>query len=358
MDALYIHIPFCNKKCNYCDFWTFINMNHKFDFYTTNIIEEIKLYPEFQYKSIYFGGGTPSLLSLKNIGDILTNVKYEKNAEITLELNPNNMTLQNLLELKKLGINRLSIGIQSFNDEVLKLLGRDHSSRDSIETYNNAIKVGFKNISIDLIFATPNQTMEDLNKDLEKIKELNPNHISIYSLIWEEGTFFWKQKNEGKLSEVSEDLEADMYERIIETLTSQGYIHYEISSFCKPGFESLHNTKYWDNKEFIGVGVSATSYFENRRYSNKKNIHKYFEDIKNNLRPIDFDSIEIISLEEKSKLSKMLGLRQLNKGIEYDKNDEIINKLIMNNLLFLENERVKLTRKGLLLANNVFVEFV
>ena len=268
------------------------------------------------------------------------------------------MTLQNLLELKKIGINRLSIGIQSFNDIVLKALGRDHSSKDSIEIYRNAIKAGFNNVSIDLIFATPNQTMEDLNNDLEKIKELNPNHISIYSLIWEEGTSFWKQKKDGKLREISEDLEADMYEKIIETLMSQGYIHYEISSFCKPGFESVHNSKYWNNEEFIGVGLSASSYFENKRYSNKKNMHKYFEDIKNNLRPVDFDSIEVISMEDKVKLSKMLGLRRLDKGIIYDGNDKIINKLISNNMLFLEKDRAKLTRKGLLLANNVFVEFI
>ena len=358
MDALYIHIPFCNKKCNYCDFWTFINMDHEFDFYTKNIIEEIKLYPKIEYTSIYFGGGTPSLLSLRNIESIINSVQYKNESEITLELNPSDMTLQNLQGLRKLGINRLSIGTQSFSDKILKRLGRDHSAKDAIETYKNARKSGFDNISLDLIFATPNQTMEELQNDLEKIKELKPNHISIYSLIWEEGTYFWKQRKEGKLSEISEDLEAEMFEEIITTLTNEGYIHYEISSFCKPGFESIHNSKYWDNKEFIGVGSGASSYFEGKRYSNKKKIYKYYEDIKMGIRPIDIGTIEEIDEVEKIKLSKMLGLRRIDEGIIYDKSDEAINKLISKELLVLENDRVRLTDKGIFLANDVFVEFI
>ena len=325
---------------------------------TKNIIEEIKLYPKIEYTSIYFGGGTPSLLSLKSIESIMNSIQYKEDSEITLELNPKNMTLQNLQELRKLGINRLSIGTQSFNDKILKTLGRDHSAEDAIETYRNAIKSGFDNISLDLIFATPNQTIEELRNDLEKIKELRPNHISIYSLIWEEGTYFWKQRKEGKLSEISEDLEAEMFEEIITTLTNEGYIHYEISSFCKPGFESIHNSKYWDNKEFIGVGSGASSYFEGKRYSNKKKIYKYYEDIKMGIRPIDIETIEEIDETEKVKLSKMLGLRRVDKGIIYDKNDEAINKLISKQLLVLENDRVRLTYKGVFLANDVFVEFI
>ena len=280
-DAIYLHIPFCTKKCDYCDFCTFINMNKEYEKYCTALIEEIKLYPkENLYDTIYFGGGTPSLLPVNLISDIMVNLKYKKDSEITLELNPNDITRENLKSLKEIGINRLSIGIQSFQDHILKFIGRDHTGNDAIKIFKESREVGFENISVDLMFGIPNQSLDDLKKDLELIKELSPENISIYSLIWEEGTLFWSKLQKGILFEMDQDLEADMFEYIIDFLTDLGYIHYEISNFSKENMYGKHNIKYWENKEFIGVGLSASEYLNGIRTSNVKNFHKYYCSLK------------------------------------------------------------------------------
>ena len=362
-DAIYLHIPFCTKKCDYCDFCTFINMNKEYEKYCTALIEEIKLYPkENLYDTIYFGGGTPSLLPVNLISDIMVNLKYKKDSEITLELNPNDITRENLKSLKEIGINRLSIGIQSFQDHILKFIGRDHTGNDAIKIFKESREVGFENISVDLMFGIPNQSLDDLKKDLELIKELSPENISIYSLIWEEGTLFWSKLQKGILLEMDQDLEADMFEYIIDFLTDLGYIHYEISNFSKENMYGKHNIKYWENKEFIGVGLSASEYLNGIRTSNVKNFHKYYYSLKNKRKPIDEKTIEIVDEKEKEKLKSMLGLRLVKKGTEYFNNKKIENLLKDGLLEIFENEegkkRLRLTRKGILLANNVFIEFV
>ena len=362
-DAIYLHIPFCTKKCDYCDFCTFINMNKEYEKYCTALIEEIKLYPkENLYDTIYFGGGTPSLLPVNLISDIMVNLKYKKDSEITLELNPNDITRENLKSLKEIGINRLSIGIQSFQDHILKFIGRDHTGNDAIKIFKESREVGFENISVDLMFGIPNQSLDDLKKDLELIKELSPENISIYSLIWDEGTLFWSKLQKGILFEMDQDLEADMFEYIIDFLTDLGYIHYEISNFSKENMYGKHNIKYWENKEFIGVGLSASEYLNGIRTSNVKNFHKYYYSLKNKKKPIDEKTIEIVDEKEKEKLKSMLGLRLVKKGTEYFNNKKIENLLKDGLLEIFENEegkkRLRLTRKGILLANNVFIEFV
>ena len=362
-DAIYLHIPFCTKKCDYCDFCTFINMNKEYEKYCTALIEEIKLYPkENLYDTIYFGGGTPSLLPVNLISDIMVNLKYKKDSEITLELNPNDITKENLKSLKEIGINRLSIGIQSFQAHILKFIGRDHTGNDAIKIFKESREVGFENISVDLMFGIPNQSLDDLKKDLELIKELSPENISIYSLIWEEGTLFWSKLQKGILFEMDQDLEADMFEYIIDFLTDLGYIHYEISNFSKENMYGKHNIKYWENKEFIGVGLSASEYLNGIRTSNVKNFHKYYYSLKNKKKPIDEKTIEIVDEKEKEKLKSMLGLRLVKKGTEYFNNKKIENLLKDGLLEIFENEegkkRLRLTRKGILLANNVFIEFV
>ena len=362
-DAIYLHIPFCTKKCDYCDFCTFINMNKEYEKYCTALIEEIKLYPkENLYDTIYFGGGTPSLLPVNLISDIMVNLKYKKDSEITLELNPNDITKENLKSLKEIGINRLSIGIQSFQDHILKFIGRDHTGNDAIKIFKESREVGFENISVDVMFGIPNQNLDDLKKDLELIKELSPENISIYSLIWEEGTLFWSKLQKGILFEMDQDLEADMFEYIIDFLTDLGYIHYEISNFSKENMYGKHNIKYWENKEFIGVGLSASEYLNGIRTSNVKNFHKYYCSLKNKKKPIDEKTIEIVDEKEKEKLKSMLGLRLVKKGTEYFNNKKIENLLKDGLLEIFENEegkkRLRLTRKGILLANNVFIEFV
>ena len=179
VDALYVHIPFCERKCEYCDFCTFINMSREYEKYTEALVKELKMYPEYEYDTVYFGGGTPSLLPIELLSYIMENIKYKKEGEITLELNPNDMSPEKLIQLRKLGINRLSIGIQSFQDHVLKFLGRLHSGEDAVRVFRDARNAGFENISIDLMFGIPNQSLEDLKKDLETIIQLSPENVSI-----------------------------------------------------------------------------------------------------------------------------------------------------------------------------------
>ena len=362
VDGLYLHIPFCAMKCEYCDFCTYINMEKEYGKYTEYIIKELNMYPKYKYNTVYFGGGTPSVLPIEMITKIFNNIEVEKNAEITLELNPNDMKKEKLNEFRELLINRLSIGIQSFQDHILKFVGRDHNGADAIRVFQEAREVGFENITIDLMFGIPNQTMEDLKKDLEIIKEIEPDNVSIYSLIWEEGTIFFGKLKRGILKEMDQDLEAEMFETIINFFKENGYNHYEISNFSKNGMSGKHNLKYWRNKEFLGVGMSAASFYGNKRYNGVRTFKKYYNLIDENKIPIDEKSVEIIDEIEKEKLRKMLGLRLVNEGISYFM-DKKVEKLVKEGLLeIFENDendkRLRLTQKGILLANNVFMEFI
>ena len=444
IDAIYIHIPFCDKKCEYCDFCTFVRMEREYRKYVDYLIREIRMYPKFKYDTIYFGGGTPSVLPVKMIQEIMEEFEWTENAEITLELNPTDMTLEKLKKIRKIGINRLSIGIQSFQNHVLKFIGRQHSSDDAVNVYRMAREAGFENITVDLMFGIPNQSIEDLQRDLNILKELKPENVSIYSLIWEEGTVFWSKLQKGILSEIDQDVEAQMYEMIIEFFNENGYCHYEISNFARidkkfeniekinieneylknyklekeevkklkiESFEKIeenqknsgrHNLKYWKNQEFIGVGMSAASFYGKNRHSNVRTFKKYYNLIDNHNLPTDENSIEIVNEIEREKLKNMLGLRLIQEGIEYFE-DEKVEKLIKNGLLEkfavkkIEKEefkinknkknidlkekkikinsennvfftgkiwenayemRLRLTKKGMLLANDVFVEFI
>ena len=429
IDAIYIHIPFCDKKCEYCDFCTFVRMEKEYRKYVDYLIREIRMYPKFKYDTIYFGGGTPSLLPVKMIREIMDELEWSENAEITLELNPTDMTLEKLKEIRKIGINRLSIGIQSFQNHVLKFIGRQHSSEEAISVYKMARKAGFNNITVDLMFGIPNQSIEDLQKDLNILKELKPENVSIYSLIWEEGTVFWSKLQKGILSEIDQDVEAQMYEMIIEFFNGNGYCHYEISNFTRidenfleiknnqeilenvEDFEIIkkkqknsgrHNLKYWRNIKFVGAGMSAASYYSGNRHSNVRTFKKYYDLIDSGNLPIDENTIEIVDEIESKKLKKMLGLRLIQEGIKYVE-DERVEKLIQNGLLekfivkkvdfsekkeqkiekiidtkekeiknkvknndylnqnMLENAydiRLRLTKRGMMLANDVFVEFI
>ena len=444
IDAIYIHIPFCDKKCEYCDFCTFVRMEREYRKYVDYLIREIRMYPKFKYDTIYFGGGTPSVLPVKMIREIMEEFEWTENAEITLELNPTDMTLEKLKEIREIGINRLSIGIQSFQNHVLKFIGRQHSSDDAVNVYRMAREAGFENITVDLMFGIPNQSIEDLQRDLNILRELKPENVSIYSLIWEEGTVFWSKLQKGILSEIDQDVEAQMYEMIIEFFNENGYCHYEISNFARidkkfeniekinieneylknyklekeevkklkiESFEKIeenqknsgrHNLKYWKNQEFIGVGMSAASFYGKNRHSNVRTFKKYYNLIDNHNLPTDENSIEIVDKIEREKLKNMLGLRLIQEGIEYFE-DEKVEKLIKNGLLekfaVKKNEkkefkinknkknidlkekkikinsennvfftgkiwenayemRLRLTKKGMLLANDVFVEFI
>lgn len=357
-DAIYLHIPFCKQKCHYCDFFILTNMEKEYNNYVEHLIKEINLYPKLYFDTIYFGGGTPSVLKSSDITKILSNLNYSNDSEITLELNPNDIQYNHLKELRDAGINRLSIGIQSFNDKLLKEMNRSHDKSEALKTFDDARKAGFDNISIDLIFALPNQTIEDLKVDLEYIEKLRPEHISIYSLIWEDKTMFSKQRRLGLIKPVSEDLEADMFELIINTLTKLGYEHYEISSFAL-NKKGRHNKKYWQNKEYIGVGISASGFYNNIRYSNKRSLVKYYSDIDKGIKPIDERTIELMD-DKLTKTNKIiLGLRMIDEGIDSQLLDEQEKKELQKlEYIYEKNNKIFLTKKGIFLSNNVLERFV
>lgn len=357
--ALYIHVPFCLRKCAYCDFHSLTGALSEKDKYITYVLKELKLYHyNGLLDTVYFGGGTPSLLSIENIVYILNSLSLSENPEITLEVNPSTVDFDKLLGFKKSGVNRLSIGIQSFNDSHLKNLGRLHTSFEAKEVYNLARKAGFENISIDIMFALPNQTMNDLKDDLEEAIFLNPEHISIYSLIWEEGTEFWSLRENGILKDCDEELEASMYEYIIEFLENNGYIHYEISNFAKKSYESKHNSRYWENKEYISLGLGASYYYNNFRGKNVLELDSYYDLIDKRKRPI----LEEEYVDNIYEYEYILGLRLLKKGIKLlsgnEKYEIICRELVLENYLYRAGDRYFLTRKGLFLANYVFECFI
>ena len=306
--GLYIHIPFCKKKCNYCDFVSFANSEEKIEEYINCLICEIKEVAEnvkFQFqqkkgdlvnvRSIYIGGGTPSYIDSKYIKQILNTIrnsydfvmaglidKQEQFPEITIEINPGTVTEEKLKDYKYSGVNRISIGMQATQNRLLTQLGRIHSYQEFETTYLLARKIGFNNINIDFMIGLPNQTIEDIKESLQKIKKLNPEHLSVYSLIVEENTILSKQIEEGTLELPEENKEREMYWTVKNFLEENGYNHYEISNFAKPNRESRHNMDCWNQKEYFGFGVAAHSYVDNVRFSNITDLNSYIENYKHN----------------------------------------------------------------------------
>lgn len=358
MDAIYIHIPFCIRKCSYCDFLSFSGTtSEEREKYVEHIIREIKLYPEFSYDTVYFGGGTPSILTPEQIERIIKTLKIMPGAEVTLETNPKTVDLEKLKQLREAGINRLSIGIQSFNEKHLKNLGRLHTTEEGESVYKMARAAGLENISLDLMFSLPEESLEEVKSDLDKLFALEPEHFSIYSLIWEEGTEFMKKLEKGEFSETENEIEAEMYNLIIDESRKNGYTHYEISNFSKPGKEARHNSKYWRNMEYLGIGIGASGYLGDVRYKNVTDAQEYYTMIDEGKRPVLEE--EIIDSESFESYRNILGLRLLNEGVhpseEYRNEFE---KLEAEGYLRKENERFLLTEKGIFFANDVFSRLV
>lgn len=367
--GVYIHIPFCKSKCFYCDFLSFDNMQEKFEVYTNALVLEIQkaeFLKDYKIKSIFIGGGTPTILEPYMLSNIIKEImKYDvdENAEITIEANPGTLNTFMLKKLKSLGVNRLSMGLQSCNDDMLKSLGRIHSYEVFLENYNRAINCGFENISIDLMFSLPKQTNEIWVDTLEKITSIKPKHISAYSLIIEEKTVFYELYNKGKLIIPNEDVDRKMYEDLKNILKQNGYIQYEISNFSKPKYESIHNSIYWERGNYIGFGLGAHSFFEGQRFNNTCDFEKYI---------ILNDKTENrISLNKEEAIEEFifLGLR-MTKGISISKfqrefGENILNiygnkilKLKENNLLDIRNDFIFLTDKGIDVSNMVFTEIL
>ena len=401
--GIYIHIPFCKHKCYYCDFVSFSNKEEIVEKYIKAVIKELKKYLEnkefmknYNVTTIYIGGGTPSYIDSKYIVEILKEIEKNlvnndtkfKDIEITLEVNPGTINEEKVNLYKKAKINRISMGLQSTNDKILKQIGRIHTYNEFLEAYSIVKKAGFDNINIDLMIGLPNQTISDVKESLNKIVELNPNHISVYSLILEEGTVLDKLIEEGKMELLDEELERNMYWYVKNTLEINGYNHYEISNFSKIGKASKHNLNCWEQKEYIGIGTSAHSYINDVRYCNKSGVEKYIENINN--KDIDVNEIiklgngdksflekveevyeidEIQSLEDKKREYMLLGLRKL-EGVKISSFKEKfvenpiyvyhkeLEKLVEEDLIRIDGDRIFLSRRGLDLANLIWEEFV
>lgn len=377
--GVYIHIPFCMKKCFYCDFVSYANKEDMIEKYIKALEKEIKIKAEenklLKINTIYIGGGTPSFIDSKHIVYIINAIKesfnVKENAEITIEVNPRTVTKNKLEDYIKCGINRISIGLQTTNNELLKQIGRIHTYEQFLETYNLIRMVGFNNINVDLMLALPNQTIKDLEDSLNKVIMLKPEHISVYSLILEEKTKLYDLVESGKLELLDESIERNMYWKVKNILEQNGYKHYEISNFAKQGYESKHNLNCWNQEEYLGMGVAAHSYLNNKRYSNTENLEQYInklldeEGIKNDIVTVHEEQ----TLEDKQKEYMLLGLRKI-EGVKISdfKNKFVQNpiyifrkeldKLVKEDLIQVEDNNIKLTKKGLDLANLVFEEFV
>ena len=298
MAGLYLHIPFCKQACYYCDFHfsTFQDNKGKL---VESICKELCLQKEYLggevLETIYFGGGTPSLLSDKEISLIFNSIRNNffvaEDPEITLEANPDDLSVENLQMLKRNGVNRLSIGIQSFDNEILRFLNRAHTSTDAVDCLTRARKVGFTNISIDLIYAIPKQNDDLWKQNIEKAIALSPEHISAYSLTIEEKTVFGKWQKTGKLKSEKDEVAAAQMEILMEILNAAGYDHYEISNFSKPDFYSRHNTSYWKQKKYLGVGPSAHSYNGDSRQFNINNNSLYIRSLENSKVPFELETL-------------------------------------------------------------------
>lgn len=382
--GIYIHIPFCKQKCYYCDFVSFSNKEEYIEKYVETLKREIDSYDLSNYNitTIYIGGGTPSRIPSEKIQEILEKIRQKisknqtkwENIEITIELNPGTVDEEKIKKYKKIGINRLSIGLQSTNNKLLKEIGRIHTFEDFKDTYNTVKKVSFENINVDLMIGLPNQTISDVKDSLNEIIKLNPTHVSVYSLIVEENTKMEKLINNKELQLPDEELERQMYWYVKNTLELNGYNHYEISNFAKKGKESKHNLNCWEQKEYIGLGLAAYSYLNGIRYGNTSDIEKYInvQDFLNSseleesgIRIVD----EVQSLEDKRKEYMLLGLRKI-EGVSIQKFKEKfvenpiflfrkeLEKLVNEELITIDGDCIMLTNKGLDLANIVWEEFV
>lgn len=368
--ALYIHIPFCKQKCLYCDFPSFSSKDKLMDSYTEALCKEIEKVNNNLIETIFIGGGTPTYLSIENwkkISKTITGLRLKDDYEFTIEGNPGSFTSEKLRCFKEMGVNRLSIGLQAFQNHHLKALGRVHNVQDFIDTYNIARDIGFDNINFDVMFGLPNQTVIEWEETLKKCIELSPEHISCYSLIIEEGTPYYKMYEMGSLILPEEDEERKMYDLTLRLLKNQGYIQYEISNFSKPGRECRHNLVYWSLENYIGCGSGAHSYMDGCRYRNTESIEEY-------IMKINTENNAVVekcknTIEDNMEEFMFMGLRKI-AGIstyEFEKRfnvsinriySTVIQKHINNRLLEREEERIFLTPKGIELSNTVMSDFI
>ena len=368
--SAYVHIPFCTQICYYCDFSKVFIKNQPVDSYLEHLIEEYHSYDIKKLRTLYIGGGTPTALSAPQLAFLLEKLTDKLDLsyleELTIEANPGDLDQEKIAVLKDSPVNRVSLGVQTFNDRMLKQIGRSHLEKDIYENIANLKKAGFDNISIDLIYALPKQTMEDVKTNVAKAIALDIPHMSLYSLILENHTVFMNRMRRGKLPLSKEDLEAEMFEYIIAELEKAGFEHYEISNFSKPGFESRHNLMYWDNAEYYGIGAGASGYVNGVRYKNHGPIRHYLQAVEaGNARVQE----EVLTLNEKMEEEMFLGLRKKSGvskkrfeekfGLSFeDQYGAVVTELTEQGLLVPDKDIVRMTKKGLFLGDTVAEKFI
>lgn len=357
---VYIHIPFCRQKCHYCSFVSFPKPE-LIDKYLVSLEQEIKnKYEAESLNTLYFGGGTPSLLNIKDFERLVNLFNTDDKTEITSELNPEHLDYEYLKNLKAMGINRISLGCQTFASNILKIIGRKHSPQDVINSVNNAQKAGFNNINLDFIYGLPNQSIESFANDLTRACNLGIQHISLYGLKIDEGCHFYNNPPENI---ADEDIQAEMYLKAIEILKSNNFEHYEISNFAKENYPSNHNLNYWNNNSYYGFGVSAHGYVNGVRYSNNDNLQDYIEN------PFMHKFEHKVTNQEKLEEEIFLGFRkmqgininEINKkfGINFlEKYSTILKKYIDTKYLIETNTGFKLSDSGILISNSILSDFI
>ena len=368
--SAYVHIPFCTQICYYCDFSKVFIKNQPVDAYLEHLIQETRSYEIGKLRTLYIGGGTPTALSAQQLAYLLTELSkvmdLSEVEEFTIEANPGDLDPDKIAVLKDSQVNRVSLGVQTFDNKMLKKIGRSHQEQDIYDNIRHLKQAGFDNISIDLIYALPGQTMEQVKENVAKAIDLDIPHMSLYSLILENHTVFMNRMRRGKLPLPKEELEAEMFEYIIEELEKAGFEHYEISNFSKPGFESRHNLVYWDNAEYYGLGAGASGYVDGIRYKNHGPIRHYLEAVEAGKARI---TEEHLTLEEKMEEELFLGLRKktgVSKarfeekfGVSFDQRyGQVVASLTEQGLLVPDDKQVRMTKRGLFLGDTVAEKFI
>ncbi len=365
MAGIYIHIPFCKSRCAYCDFFSTTLLDRRLE-YVESVLQEIDLrQDEIQkepIKTIYLGGGTPSMLETEQIAQILHKLPLESAQEITIEANPGDITREKLADYRSMGINRLSIGIQSFNDKHLRILGRRHSAQEAMRTVRLAQEVGFKNISIDLIYGVPGQTMEEWKANVEQALQLDIQHISTYNLIYEEGTCITQQLERGEIQAQDEEVEIEMYEYLVKTLIDNGFEHYEVSNFCKPDYESKHNSAYWTQTNYVGLGAGAHSLREQVRSWNVADLNAYIEQINAGVLPYESEKLsaqdvynEIVMLSLRTKWGIDLNILSAEEQTYCLKQAD---KYLQDKLLIQEKGHIIASIQGIEILNRIIADLM
>jgi oxygen-independent coproporphyrinogen III oxidase len=371
MSGIYIHIPFCNKRCVYCDFFLVTNKDLIENFLTalrTEIELSGKIFSSEKFDTIYLGGGTPSVLSSEQFYNIISQLKDNLNissdTEITMEANPEDLFEKDISGYAKAGLNRLSFGVQSFIDDELKFLTREHTSEIAIEAIVRS-KEFIKNFNLDIIYSLPGQSIDNLKYSLDKCIALEAKHISAYSLTFEPNTVLSKKLSNGKVKKNTDESESEMFSFIHKFLTGNSFTHYEISNYAAEGFESRHNLKYWNYENYIGLGPSSHSFHNNSRWNNVKNLGQYNSSLAKNILPVE--NHYILSNDEKRFEYIMLNLRSRGLNLNeyhkmfnenfYDKYNPAVNELLENDLALLSNEKFSLNEKGFVLADEIIAKY-